>query len=87
MRQLRPEGYTENEWRSERRSRQRAREIEGGLVVIGTVAHEAVHAAWDLLEVCGVKVDVTNQEALAFLSAWFAKTMLDLFPVEMDGAA
>lgn len=33
MRHLRPEGYTENEWRSERRRRQRAREIEGGLVV------------------------------------------------------
>lgn len=31
MRQLRPEGYTENEWRSERRRRQRAR--ERGLIV------------------------------------------------------
>ena len=32
-----------------------------------TVAHECVHAAWDVLDYVGVKVSADNQEALAYL--------------------
>jgi hypothetical protein len=48
----------------------------------GTVAHEALHAAWDILDACSIRVDNENDEALAFLVGWFAKTMHDLFPFE-----
>ena len=52
---------------------------------IGTVVHESVHAAWGVLDTCSVKTDVDNDEALAFLAAWFTKTVLKLFPDKPKG--
>lgn len=32
------------------------------------IAHESIHAAWEILKVCGVIVDGDNHEALAYLA-------------------
>lgn len=39
-------------------------------VPILTIAHEALHIAWYLLEFKGVKVDMNNHEALAYLQQY-----------------
>lgn len=35
-----------------------------------TIAHEALHAAWRILDEVGVTVDKPNHEALAYLLGW-----------------
>lgn len=35
-----------------------------------TIAHEALHAAWRILDEVGVVVDKPNHEALAYLLGW-----------------
>ena len=36
----------------------------------GTIAHEAFHAAFRILDRAGVKPDVNNQEPFAYLLSW-----------------
>ena len=36
----------------------------------GTIAHEAFHAAFDILDRAGVKPDAKNQEPFAYLLGW-----------------
>lgn len=38
-----------------------------------TVAHECVHAAWDVLDHVGVKVSADNQEPLAYLVGYIVE--------------
>lgn len=38
------------------------------------IAHEAVHAAWAILDSAGVKVTADNHEALAYMVTWIVKT-------------
>ncbi|BDU72391.1 hypothetical protein [Mesoterricola silvestris] len=45
-----------------------------------TVAHEATHIAWKILETCGVKISPTNHEAMAYLVGWIVDEVLMLFP-------
>lgn len=37
------------------------------------IAHECVHAAWDVLELAGVKVKFNNHEALAYMTEYLVK--------------
>jgi len=46
---------------------------------VGTVAHEAVHVAWDVLSRANVPVTDENNEAQAFLVDWIVTTYLRLF--------
>lgn len=39
----------------------------------GCIAHEAGHAAWDILSVSGVKVTCANDEAKAYLKDWIVR--------------
>ena len=36
----------------------------------GTIAHESFHAAYEILNWAGVKVDVEHQEAFAYMLTW-----------------
>lgn len=36
----------------------------------GTIAHESFHAAYEILNWAGVKVDVKHQEAFAYMLTW-----------------
>lgn len=38
----------------------------------GTIAHEAIHAAFEILEKVGVKVKYSNHESLTYLAGWIA---------------
>lgn len=40
---------------------------------VSVIAHESLHAAWDILHVVGVEVSHDNQEPLAYLVGWCAK--------------
>lgn len=42
-----------------------------------TVAHEATHAAWRILDLVGITVDSDNHEALAYLVGWCAHAMFE----------
>lgn len=37
-----------------------------------TVTHECIHAAWDVLDWAGIKVDRDNHEALAYVAGFIA---------------
>jgi len=46
-----------------------------------TAIHEAVHAAWMTLRHCGVRVRAnTDEEPLAYLTAWIACEVVRLLP-------
>ncbi len=53
---------------------------------LNTIAHEAVHCAWRILDLAGVEVDAGNHEVLAYLVGWImqeAKTFFDKhYPAE-----
>lgn len=40
-------------------------------------AHEALHAAWHMLDRIGVQVDIQNHEALAYLTEYITKESLE----------
>lgn len=46
----------------------------------GTIAHEAVHMAWETLSQAGINVDGDNNEAQAYLVDWLLTTFLAQFP-------
>lgn len=39
----------------------------------GNIAHEATHAAIEIFDYCGCRIDVRNQESFAYLVGWVAK--------------
>lgn len=39
----------------------------------GTITHEAVHAANDVYEYCGIEADLANDEPQAYLTDWIAR--------------
>ena len=41
----------------------------------GTIAHEALHATFEILGFAGVKPDVKNQEPYAYLLSWVVNTV------------
>ncbi len=43
-----------------------------------TICHEAIHAAWSVLDLAMVKVDRENHEALAYLTDWIFRETLKL---------
>lgn len=45
-----------------------------------TLAHESVHAAWEVLDFCGIQVSQENDEALAYLAGWFSEAFGKAFP-------
>jgi hypothetical protein len=51
---------------------------------VATVTHESVHAAWEILETCGVQVSSDNDEALAFLAGWFTGQFMRCFPMKVS---
>lgn len=42
-----------------------------------TLAHEAVHAAWRVLDMVGITIDSENHEALAYLTGWMVDCMTE----------
>ena len=40
---------------------------------IGHICHEATHAAIDIFDDCGCRIDAENQEPFAYLVGWIAK--------------
>ena len=40
---------------------------------IGHISHEATHAAIDIFDDCGCRIDAENQEPFAYLVGWIAK--------------
>jgi hypothetical protein len=44
-----------------------------------TLTHECVHAAWRVLEMVGIEVDVDNQEPLAYVAGWIAEKVNDIY--------
>ena len=49
--------------------------FEGGLPII---VHECVHMAWIILRTCGVRISPSNDEPLAYLTAWLVGEFLGL---------
>lgn len=45
----------------------------------GTIAHEALHCAWRVLDLVGVEVEAANHEALAYLVGWIVETATAFF--------
>ena len=45
----------------------------------GIIAHEAVHAAWIILGIAGVKTDRRNNEAMAYLVEWIVNSAASFF--------
>ena len=39
----------------------------------GNIAHESIHAAWDILHQIGSRADYINQEPFAYLAGWVAR--------------
>ena len=44
-----------------------------------TLAHEAVHCAWRILDLVGIEVYNSNHEALAYLVGWIMETAQPFF--------
>lgn len=40
---------------------------------VGHISHEATHAAIDIFDDCGCRIDAENQEPFAYLVGWIAK--------------
>lgn len=40
---------------------------------VGDISHEATHAAIDIFDYCGCRIDAENQEPFAYLVGWIAK--------------
>lgn len=38
-----------------------------------TIAHEAVHCAWRILDLAGVEVEAGNHEVLAYMTGWIVE--------------
>ena len=47
--------------------------FDGGIPI---AAHESVHMAWAILKECGVRVSASNDEPLAYLTAWILNEVL-----------
>lgn len=44
---------------------------------VNTAIHEAVHAAWHTLRYCSVRTKgITDEEPMAYLTAWFGREMI-----------
>lgn len=39
----------------------------------GNIAHESIHAAWDILHQIGSRADYINQEPFTYLAGWVAR--------------
>lgn len=48
-------------------------ENEGGSAIVGTIAHESVHAANFIFDDLGIQYDLVNDEHAAYTVGWVAK--------------
>jgi len=48
------------------------------------IAHECVHAAWEILDFVGVKVNYKNHEMLAYLVDWLFENYIKKFKISID---
>lgn len=44
-----------------------------------TLAHEAVHCGWRILDLVGIDIEAGNHEALAYLVGWLTETAKTFF--------
>lgn len=54
------------------------REIPGGKKKIHTIHHEAIHAAWFILDNAGAKLSEDNHEPLTYLEGYIAEKVDDI---------
>lgn len=48
------------------------------------VTHESIHAAFEILKTCGIKVDESNHEALAYLTEYIYSKVTEILFREKD---
>lgn len=51
---------------------------------LNTVVHESVHAAWLTCRYCSIKASSSNEEPMAYLTAWLVEQMMGILDCERE---